>query len=174
MTNCTLKTFVTLLLWSSILAARSEDQVQIVRHGTNVNERPSPALVTNAVALVRSCLSPNYFPIKAETWQEFERSDSFVLVTFASPSTVTVKITDGYWMQGKFKFRFTRDEIMDQILVPLPDGAPGPAFIFVKSGTNVLSFSKWDPQKLGMVGCEPALHMSSRHYKALADINPNK
>ena len=82
---------------------------------------------------------------------------------------------DGYWEQRKFKIRESREQIIDQILVPLPEGGPGPANIFVKSGTNVLSFSKWDPQKLGMVGCEPALHISSRLYESLADIkHPDK
>src|SRR6185436_1726167 len=104
---CTMKAFVTLLLCSSILAAKAEDEIQIVRHGTNVTERPSAALVTNVVELVRSCLFPNYFPVKAATWQEFEHSDSFILVTFAAPGRPKIKIRDYHWAESK-------EEIVDQ------------------------------------------------------------
>lgn len=170
-----MKALVILLFCSSILAAKGQDQIQIVRYGTNVTERPSAALITNIVELVRSCLIPNYFPVEAATWQKFQHSDSFVLVTFAAPSTVKVKIVDGDWENRKFIIKESKDVVMDQILAPLPDGSdrgPGPANIFVKSGTNVLSFSKWDPKTLGRVGCEPALQMRSRFYKSLADTQP--
>jgi hypothetical protein len=171
MSTILMKAFVTLLLCSSTLATKAEAQIQIVRHGTNVTERPSAALVTNLVELVRSCLYPNYFPVEAATWQKFERSDSFVLVTFATPSTVKLQIVDGDWENRKFKIKESKKEVIDQLLVPLPDAAPGPANIFVRSGTNFLSLSKWDPKRLGMVGCEPALQLASRsYYKALTDI----
>lgn len=169
-----MKALITLLFCSVILAAKADDQIQIVRYGTNVTERPGPVLLTNIIALTRSCLLPNYFPVPAETWRNTQQqSDSFIQVTFASPSKVTVRIEDIVLENGKFKVKQSSDEIIDQILVTLPDG-PG-ARIFARSGTNFFKFSKADPKLLGMVGSEPVLQMRSKFYKALAEIKrPDK
>ena len=67
------------------------------------------------------------------------------------------------------------ERAIEEILVPLPEGKR-PAHIFAKSGTNVLSFTKYDPIALKMVAFEPALHLSSvEPYASLARIEqPNK
>jgi hypothetical protein len=166
----------TLLFYSMVLSVTAEDQIRMVRHGTNVTEEASAFLTTNVVKMLRSCCYPSStaYAVKADTWQNLERSDSYVLLLFAPPKKLKVV------KAGDDDIRkLTKDTVLsevipiDQILLPLPeDGFP--RHIFVKSGTNVLSFCKWDPIALGKVASEPALHMS-RGYTSLADLeHPNK
>jgi len=64
---------------------------------------------------------------------------------------------------------------IDQIMMPLPVGGAGPRHIFAKSGTNLLSFCKWDPFALKMVAFEPALLLSAVYpYSAYAQFKPPK
>ena len=66
--------------------------------------------------------------------------------------------------------RQREDKSIDQILVPLPESAL-PAHIYAKSGTNVLSFTKYSPEALGKVAFEPAVKLSAvKPYASLAEI----
>jgi hypothetical protein len=49
---------------------------------------------------------------------------------------------------------------VDEVLLPLPTGK-WPDHFFAKSGTNVVSFTKWDPTALARVVAEPSLQLSS-------------
>ena len=91
-------------------------------------------------------------------------SDSFASVTFAAPKKLMVMLATGTGPG------FREEKSIDQILVPLPEGA-WPEHIFAKSGTNVLSFTKYDPLALKRVAFEPVLHLSSvAPYAALINI----
>jgi hypothetical protein len=141
--------------------------VPIVRHGTNLTERPSAAIATNVIKLLQSCsVCSTAYAVKAETWRDFEHSDSFVHVRFSAPRKLSVEVSDN---QG------LAERAIEEILVPLPEGK-WPAHIFAKSGTNVLSFTKYDPIALKRVALEPCLHLSSvEPYASLARIEqPNK
>jgi hypothetical protein len=158
-----MKTFVALLLCSIVLTAEADDQIQIVRHGTNVTERPSAAFATNVIKLLQSCsVYSTAYAGKAETWRDLEHSDSFVHVTFFAPRKLSVEASDN---QG------LAERAIREILVPLPEGK-WPAHIFAKSGKNVLSFTKYDPIALKIVAFEPALHLSSvSPYASLTHID---
>ena len=141
--------------------------VPIVRHGTNLTERPSAAIATNVIKLLQSCsVCSTAYAVKAETWRDFEHSDSFVHVRFSAPRKLSVEVSDN---QG------LAERAIEEILVPLPEGK-WPTHIFAKSGTNVLSFTKYDPVALKRVALEPCLHLSSvEPYASLAHIEqPNK
>jgi hypothetical protein len=141
----TMKTSVTVLLCSIILAAAAEDQVRLVQHGTNVTDLPSVVLTTNVIKLLQSSRYPSTsYAVKAETWQNLEHSDSFILLTFASPRILKVPLRETGDEGGRISAGIFEDTPIDQILVPLPDSGAGPDHIFVKSGTNVFSFCKWD------------------------------
>jgi hypothetical protein len=162
-----MKTFVALLLCSIVLTAKADDQIQMARHGTNVTERPSAAFATNVIKLLQSCsVYSTAYAVKAETWRDFEHSDSFVHVMFSAPRKLSVETSDN---QG------LAERAIEEILVPLPEGK-WPTHIFAKSGTNVLSFTKYDPVALKRVALEPCLHLSSvEPYASLARIEqPNK
>ena len=63
---------------------------------------------------------------------------------------------------------------LDEVLVPLPAGR-WPDHFFARSGSNVLSFTKWDPAALGRVVAEPALELSTvPPYAALMQNLPRK
>lgn len=161
-----MKTFITVLFCSIVLTAKADDQIQIVRHGRNVTERPSAALATNVINYLQSCsINSTAYAVKANTWQDFEHSDSFVLLTFATPKKLKVMLTAGNKLP-----RYWEEKSIDQILVPLPE-TNLPLHVFAKSGTNVLSFTKMQPFILKMIAFEPALHLSSvSPYASLASI----
>ena len=163
-----MKTIVTLLLGGIVFAAKAGDQIQIVRHGTNVTEQPGVALATNIVEFLRSgTYASTSYAVKAETWRDFERSDSFVLLTFANPRKLKVPI--GEVKTNGLSIPLFEETPVDQILVPLPERTL-PAHVFARSGTNVFSVTKMSPSVLGRVASEPALHLS-RLYTSLADID---
>ena len=165
-----MKTFATVLLSSIVLAAVADDQIRLVRHGKDVTERPSAGFTTNVIELLKSCsVYSTAYAVKAETWREMLHSDSFVSVTFTRPKKLTVMVATG---TGP---RFREEKSIDQILVPLPEGA-WPEHIFAKSSTNVLSFTKYDPVALKRVAFEPVLHLASvAPYAALINIEqPNR
>ena len=151
-----MKTFITILSCSIVLTTKADDQIQIVRHGTNVTERPSAALATNVINYLQSCsINSTAYAVKANTWQNLEHSDSFVLLRFAAPRKLTVMLIPG----NEFP-RYWEETFIDQILVPLPE-TNLPLHVFAKSGTNVLSFTKMQPFILKQIAFEPALHLSS-------------
>lgn len=167
MAASTMKIFLGVLFSCVLLSVEAGDQIRIVRHGTNVTEQ---ALITNVISMLRSCCYPASTDrtVKVGTWYGLSHSDSFVLLHFTPPKKLTLpkpgdddprKITPG---------RVVSEVVpVDEILLPLPEDT-FPPHIFVKRGTNVLSFTKYDPVALARVASEPALH-TSRHYPHLPD-----
>jgi hypothetical protein len=160
------------LLIATTLGGNAEDNIvgmQMVRHGTNVTERPSASLTTNVIRLLQSCsVSSTAYAVKSDTWGDLLRSDSFIHLSFAAPRKLEVMLNTSLDAA-----RQPQKESIDEILVPLPEGKSsyGPLHIFAKSGTKVLSFTKYDPTALIVVAFEPALHLSSVYpYSKLARI----
>ena len=165
-----MRTFITVLLFTTVFLAQSDDNIRIVRHGTNVTERPSSALATNIINYLQSCsINSTAYAIKAKTWQDLEHSDSYVLLTFAPPRKLVVMLLP----HDDFP-RYWEEKSIDQILVPLPE-ARLLSHVLAKSGTNVFSFTKMDPYPLKLIAQEPAVQLSSTQpYASLANIRPPK
>ena len=160
------------LLIATTVGGNAEDnsvRIQMVRHGTNVTERPSASLTTNVIRLLQSCsVYSTAYAVKSGTWQDLLGSDSFIHLSFAAPRKLDVMLNTSLDAA-----RQPQKESIDEILVPLPEGKSsyGPLHIFAKSGTKVLSFTKYDPTALIVVAFEPALHLSSVYlYSKLARI----
>lgn len=161
-----MKLLATILLCSIGIAAAADVQLRIVRHNKAVAEPPSVAFTTNIIALLQSCsVHSTAYAVGAESWQEMLRSDSFVHLAFAMSTKVRVMGPNN---------QVRKERSIEEILVPLPEGK-WPACIFAKSGTNVLSFTKYEPVALKRVVFEPALQLSSvRPYDYLAKIKETK
>jgi hypothetical protein len=139
------KLLTMMLLCSVSIAGAADVQVRAVRNKKDIAAPASAAFVTNIIELLRrSSVDSTAYAVKAETWQETLRSDSFVHVTFSLSRKLNV---------GR------EERTIDEILVPLPEGK-WPAHIFAKSGTNVLAFTKYDARDLKRVALEPALELS--------------
>jgi hypothetical protein len=157
------------LLIATTVGGNAEDssvRIQMVRHGTNVTERPSASLTTNAIRLLQSCsVYSTAYAVKSGTWQDLLGSDSFIHLSFAAPRKLEVMLTP-----GSDASRQPQEKRIDEIVVPLPESKL-PGHIFAKSGTNVLSFTKYDGTALTVVAFDPALHLSSvEPYSKLARI----
>jgi hypothetical protein len=167
-----MKIIIALLFCNFVVAANADDQIRLVRNGTNVTEQPSAALTTNIVKLLQSCsYNSTAYAGKAENWRDIEHFDSFVHLTFGAPQRLVVTIYTND--PAQLSRGTTAVKSIDELLVPLPVGGAGPRHIFARSGTNILSFCKWDPFALKMVAFEPALHLSSVYpYSAYAQFKP--
>jgi len=147
-----MKLFIMIFLLSVGIAAASDLKVRVVRNNKEVAPPQDAAFVTDVITLLHYCsIYSTSYAVKADTWDETLRSDSFVHVTFSAPRKVSVEASDNHGRE---------ERAIDEILVPLPAGK-WPAHIFAKSGTNVLSFAKYDPRDLKSVALEPALQLSS-------------
>lgn len=165
-----MKTVITLLFCSFfVLAANADDQIQMVRNGTNVTERPSAALATNVISLLQNCsYNSTAYAGTEESWRANLRVDSFVLLSFSTPRNLALTTFTSGPAQWAVHATNKQVKAIDQILVPLPVDGPGPDFIFARSGTNVLAFCNWTPPALRKVVFEPALHLSSTRYSSYA------
>jgi hypothetical protein len=179
-----MKIILTLLFCSFMLATNADDRIQLVRNGTNVTEPPSDALTTNVIKLLQACsYNSTAYAGSDEFWRDIAHSDSFVHLTFGTPRRLVVTtytndpaVTNVAQWKIQLSRGTTEVKSVDEILVPLPVGGAGPRHIFARSGTNVLSFCKWDPFALKMVAFEPALHLSSAYpYSAYVQFDhPNR
>ena len=147
-----MKLFMMILFCSIGIAIAADVQVRVVRHKKDIAAPQDTAFVTNIITLLHFCsVDSTAYAVKAETWQEMLRSDSFVLVTFSASRKLSVEAPDNL---GR------AERAIDEILVPLPEGK-WPAHIFARSASNVLAFTKYDARDLKVVALEPALQLSS-------------
>ncbi len=150
-----MKLAIAFLFCALASTASAVEEIQIVRHGTNVTERPRASFVTNVTALLESCGAyQTDYAVRFYLWQNIEKSQSFVRVTFPTP-------------------RSWGDKLINQILVPLPEDDL-PKYFLAKSGTNILDLSPHRPEALAAVGSEPALHLSwtKSYYLLIKTIGP--
>ena len=147
-----MKLFTMIFVCSIGLEAAADVKMRVVRDHKDVAPPQNAGFVTNVIALLHHCsFNSTSYAVQADTWQETLRSDSFVHVIFSAPRKIRVEAP----------YHIGREErAIDEILVPLPVGKT-PAHIFAKSGTNVLSFTKYDQRDLKTVALEPALQLSS-------------
>lgn len=141
-----------------------DGEIQLVRNGQPVVAAPRKEFKTNVIDLLRSCsVHSTSYAVSTNTWQERMQSDSFVHLHFSSARVLNVMMQTG-------APRYRQDHPIDEVLIPLPENG-WPDHFFAKSGTNILSFTKYDPIALRTVAFEPALGLSSLEpYKSLAKL----
>jgi hypothetical protein len=137
-------------------------ELRAVRHGRNVVVTDSWRLAGKLVSLVEACsVDSTAYAVSSDTWVQVAASDSFVHVVFSEPRGARVA-SDGSGLRGQRAIR--------EILLPLPEGK-WPAHVFVRSGKDVLSFSKYDPVALREVVLEKQLELLTvEPYRFLVDL----
>jgi hypothetical protein len=175
-----MKTIIAVFLCGVFLTAKADGQIRMVRHGTNITERPSAALATNIIECFKSAsFNSTTYAVKVDTWRELEQSDSFVELTLSPPQNLTVctftpaddaavgtNVVE--WVAMRRAKRESKS--IDVILVPLPKRNL-PDHIFAKSGTNVISVTTMSPYFLKRIVFEPSLHLSSIYpYSSLTEL----
>lgn len=160
--NLAMKLFVVILLLSAGVADAADVDVRVMRHGAIGVAPQDSAFISNVIALLASCsVDSTSYVVTPDTWRQALRTDSFVLVKFPSSRQLNVMSSENHALEPR---------AIDEILVPLPEGK-WPAHIFARSGTDVLSFTKYHPRELGRVALDPALELSSvPPYKDLDKI----
>ena len=161
-----IKALAILLVCNAGLGSAADVQIRVVRHSKNIAAPRGTAFVNNLIALLRSCtVHSTAYAVKAETWQETLRTDSWVHAVFGAPTRIRVKGGNTQTWE---------ETVIQEILLPLPEGN-WPGHIFAKSGAVVLSFTKYDPRALERVVAEPALQISSvQPYESLSRLKDKK
>jgi hypothetical protein len=150
------------LACGSAAVCAADIELRAVRHGRDVVVTDSWRLAGKLVALVEACsVNSTAQAVSSDTWGQVAASDSFVHVVFAEPRSARVASERG-------EPRVQRP--IREILLPLPEGK-WPAHVFVRSGNDVLSFTKYDPIALREVVLEKQLELLTvEPYKFLVDL----
>ena len=134
-----------------ILCAGCADmQVHAVRQKKDVPVSHGERLATKLVALAESCsVNSTAYAVSGDTWAQALASDSFVHVVFLEPRRARLESRDDQSREGR---------PIREILLPLPEGG-WPRHVFVRSGTDTLAFTKYDPLALQEVVLEEELRL---------------
>jgi hypothetical protein len=154
---------VVLALACGTASVRAADiELRAVRHGRSVRVADVARLGAKLVALVESCsVNSTAHAVSSETWARIAASDSFVHVAFTEPRRARLMGNDN---------RERDQRPIHAILLPLPEGR-WPAHVLVRSGNDVLSFTKDDPLVLREVILERELDLLTvEPYKSLANL----
>src|ERR1017187_9590563 len=146
-----LATFIFLSCLSSSWAG--DVQLQISRHGKSVAVADTPNFVTNVVAFVESAsVDVTGYEGVSNRWQDVLASGSFIHLTYALPRTFRLPVMAPNGQQWK-------ERTVNEILVSLPEGDYPE--IQLRSGTNYMAVTKYDPRALKRLVTEPALELST-------------
>jgi len=150
-----MKLALLILLCSFNCLSADEVQARVVRHKKPVTPKDVGTLTTNVVAFAESA-SVNLMKLDGDqekwrkNWHEALASDSFIHLTFTPLRRLQIMSPDN---QGR------REQPVSEILVWLPEGHyPG---IQVKSGSNYMALTKWEPLALKHLVTDPALELST-------------
>lgn len=139
------------------------DEVRIVRKGMAQSGQPGPTLAPNVIRfLASSSYQSTAYTIKSNTWQTLLESDSYVHVKLDPPRKMMLLGRPPADIQ---KLADREEVVIREIIVPLPEDH-GPLHIYARTGTNVVSHTKFSPFIFKKLIQEPALKLAdSKVYK---------
>ena len=133
-----------------LCAGCADSQLHAVRQKKDVAVSHGERLATKLVALAESCsVNSTAYAVSGDTWAQALASDSFVHVVFLEPRRTRLKSRDN---------QSREERPIREILLPLPEGS-WPQHVFVRSGTDTLAFTKYDPLALQEVVLEEELRL---------------
>jgi len=125
-------------------------QLHAVRQKQDVAVSHGERLATKLVALAESCsVNSTAYAVSGDTWAQALAADSFVHVVFPEPHRARLESRDN---------QSREERSIREILLPLPEGS-WPKNVFVRSGTDTLAFTKYDPLALQEVVLEEELRL---------------
>ena len=143
-----------LLLVCGLSAARAGDMpLRVVRHNKPVPVEDAARLTTNVISFFQSAsFGVTTKGGEEQKWREVLASDSYIHLTFTNPRTFRLPVM----VQGVQR---REERPVSEILVSLPEGRY--PVIQVRSGTNYMTVTKWQPAALTRLVKEPALELST-------------
>jgi len=140
-------------------AAAAEPAVSVVRHGQSVVVSRGERVAAKLLALAESCsVNSTAYAVAADSWATAMASGSFVQLSFQSPVTLLLAGTNGQAREARQ---------VQSLLLPLPIGH-WPEHLFVQSGGNTISLTKFNPGALKDLVLEPELLLGSElPYRSL-------
>ena len=125
-------------------------QIRAVRDKHQVGITHPERVAASLVALVESCsVNSTAYAVSDDTWARALDSESFVHVIFSDPRRIRLKGSNSQEREG---------QIVQEVLLPLPVGRE-PPHIYVKTGKETLSVTKYDPYALRELALEEDLRL---------------
>ena len=125
-------------------------QLHAVRQKQDVAVSHGERLATKLAVLVESgSVNSTAYAVSGDTWAQALAADSFVHVVFPEPHRARLESRDN---------QSREERSIREILLPLPEGS-WPKNVFVRSGTDTLAFTKYDPLALQEVVLEEELRL---------------
>jgi hypothetical protein len=148
--------------WPGTQVLAAQPEVHVVRNGQATTVSRPEHLVAKLSALAESSsVSSTAYAAALATWKQLLASESHVRVLFPEPRILSLKLHNG---QAQQPLR------IHGLLLPLPTGQ-WPAHVFVNTGTNLISLTKFSPLALKELVQEPDLQLSTvKPYTSLLPI----
>lgn len=138
------------LIGGTVSVSAADIEIRAVRDRNQVGITRPESVAANLVVLVESCsVNSTAYAVSNDTWAQVLDSDSFVHVIFPSPRQLRIK--------GGYR-RVWENYIVREILLPLPVGRD-PPHVYVKTGKETLSATKYDPYALRELALEKELRL---------------
>jgi hypothetical protein len=139
------------------MAAGASGRVEAVRGGLALPAGAVQALEPLVVRLLESCsVDSTTFEDQPAAWNDIPRGGSYLRVVWPEPRGIMAP--DGELLR------------IDAVLVAIPEGG-SPRHLYVKSGGQLRSFTKYRPEVLLAIGLEPVLGLADKEpYAHLARI----
>jgi hypothetical protein len=146
--------YVLLFLVCGLSAAWAGDMpLRLVRHNRPVPVEDAARLATNVIGFFQSAtVGVAIKGGEAQKWRDVLASDSYIHLTFTHPRAFRLPVM----VQGVQR---REERLVNEILVSLPEGRY-PA-IQVRTGTNYMAVTKWQPTALQRLVREPVLELST-------------
>jgi hypothetical protein len=153
MNSLAMKLVILFLICSLGAAFAAEPNVRIVRHNKPVTSKDPPLLITNVIRFAESAsVDASAQAGGQKGWADVLASDSFIHVTFTTPRMFRLPLME---------HGIQREDVrpVHEILISLPEGHyPG---IRLRSETNYIAVTKWQPTALQRLVKDPDLDLST-------------
>lgn len=135
---------------AAVPASAQDIQVRAVRDKQAIRVAQPERVAAKLVAIVESStLNSTAYAVADDTWNRVQGSASYVHVVFPGPRNVRVK---GGGNQP------AEERMVREMLLPLPPGT-APPHVYVRSGKETISLTKYDPRALRELALEEELRL---------------
>jgi len=131
-------------------ASAADLEVRVVRDKQDLVTTHPERVAAKLIAIAESCsVNSTAYAVSGNAWTRILASDSFVHVVFSNPRRIWLKDRNA---QGR------EERMIREILFPLPMDSD-PRHIYLKSGKEIVSATKYDPHALGELVLEDDLRL---------------
>ena len=131
-------------------ASAADVEARVVRGKRDLVITHPERVAAKLIAIAESCsVDSTTYAVSGDTWTRILGSDSFVHVVFANPRRIRIYDRNA---QGR------EERVIREVLFPLPLDSD-PPHIYLKTGKEIVSVTKYDPYALRELALEQDLRL---------------